>query len=58
MTLTLVFLGRAPKDHAVLRALNALIAALPASESPEFREEFDTASYLFICIVLKRKDTH
>jgi len=34
--------GRATKDHAVLRSLSALMASLPATESPGFREEFDT----------------
>ncbi|TDL28778.1 COP9 signalosome subunit 6 [Rickenella mellea] len=36
-----VIAGKAKKDHAALRALSALIASLPASENPEFREEFD-----------------
>ncbi|KIJ38418.1 hypothetical protein M422DRAFT_210832 [Sphaerobolus stellatus SS14] len=31
-----------PKDHAALRSLSALLASLPASDRPEFREEFDT----------------
>ncbi|KAF8514501.1 maintenance of mitochondrial structure and function-domain-containing protein [Gautieria morchelliformis] len=34
--------GKAPNDHATLRSLSALLASLPASEQPEFREEFDT----------------
>jgi COP9 signalosome complex subunit 6 len=34
--------GEARKDHGALRSLSALIASLPASESEEFREEFDT----------------
>ena len=34
--------GRAAKDHAALRSLSALMASLPATESPGFREEFDT----------------
>ncbi|KAI5119915.1 hypothetical protein M0805_000880 [Coniferiporia weirii] len=33
--------GTAPKDYAALRSLTALVASLPASEHPEFREEFD-----------------
>jgi len=37
-----VLQGRATKDHAVLRSLSALMASLPATESPGFREEFDT----------------
>jgi hypothetical protein len=37
-----MILGRAAKDHAVLRSLSALMASLPATESPGFREEFDT----------------
>ncbi|KAJ3490504.1 hypothetical protein NLI96_g1401 [Meripilus lineatus] len=40
--LTDVIAGQAQKDHATLRALNALIASLPASENKGFREEFDT----------------
>ncbi|KAJ7071509.1 maintenance of mitochondrial structure and function-domain-containing protein [Mycena amicta] len=34
--------GQAPKDHATLRALSALIASLPATENIAFREEFET----------------
>ncbi|KAJ8462444.1 hypothetical protein ONZ45_g5705 [Pleurotus djamor] len=34
--------GKAPKDHATLRALSALVASLPATENKGFREEFDT----------------
>jgi COP9 signalosome complex subunit 6 len=37
-----VVAGQAQKDHTALRALNALVASLPASESNEFREEFET----------------
>ncbi|EIM83487.1 COP9 signalosome subunit 6 [Stereum hirsutum FP-91666 SS1] len=37
-----VMAGQAPKDHATLRSLSALIASLPASENKGFREEFDT----------------
>ena len=37
--------GRATKDHAVLRSLSALMASLPATESPGFREEFDTVRF-------------
>jgi len=33
---------KAPKDHTTLRSLAALIASLPASESKEFRKEFET----------------
>jgi len=36
-----VLAGSSPKDHTALRSLSALIASLPASEHPEFREEFD-----------------
>ena len=38
--------GQATKDHAALRSLSALMASLPATESPGFREEFDTVSFL------------
>ncbi|CAE6525166.1 unnamed protein product [Rhizoctonia solani] len=34
--------GKAPKNHDVLRALAALVASLPASESSAFRDEFST----------------
>lgn len=34
--------GTAKRDQATLRSLSALIASLPASENPEFRQEFDT----------------
>jgi len=34
--------GTARKDHEILRPLSALVASLPASEHPAFREEFDT----------------
>lgn len=37
--------GRATKDHAVMRSLSALMASLPATESPGFREEFDTVTF-------------
>ncbi|KAF8343770.1 maintenance of mitochondrial structure and function-domain-containing protein [Cantharellus anzutake] len=37
-----VIAGSAKKDYDALRALNSLVASLPASEHPEFREEFDT----------------
>ncbi|KAI0067950.1 COP9 signalosome subunit 6 [Artomyces pyxidatus] len=37
-----VISGNAPKDHATLRSLTALIASLPASDNKGFREEFDT----------------
>ncbi|KAJ7462746.1 COP9 signalosome subunit 6 [Mycena galericulata] len=33
---------QAPKDHATLRSLAALIASLPATENNAFREEFET----------------
>ncbi|KAJ7899965.1 hypothetical protein B0H14DRAFT_2671666 [Mycena olivaceomarginata] len=33
---------QAPKDHATLRSLSALIASLPATENNAFREEFET----------------
>lgn len=36
--------GQAPKDQATLRALAALVASLPATESKPFRHEFDTVS--------------
>lgn len=41
----IVISGSATKDHATLRALSALLATLPASEDPKFREEFDTVRY-------------
>ncbi|OCB91169.1 hypothetical protein A7U60_g1577 [Sanghuangporus baumii] len=34
-------LGTSSVDHTALRSLSALIASLPASEHPGFREEFD-----------------
>ncbi len=34
--------GSAPKDHATIRSLAALLASLPASDSQGFREEFET----------------
>jgi hypothetical protein len=37
---------QAPKDHATLRALTALIASLPATENKAFREEFETVRCL------------
>ncbi|KAL1740778.1 maintenance of mitochondrial structure and function-domain-containing protein [Schizophyllum fasciatum] len=37
-----VISGTAKKDPAVLRALAALVSSLPATENPDFREEFDT----------------
>jgi len=37
-----VIAGTSPKDYPTLRALNALVASLPASENKHFREEFDT----------------
>lgn len=37
-----VIAGEAKPDHAVLRALSALVASLPASENLQFREEFET----------------
>ncbi|KAJ7655203.1 COP9 signalosome subunit 6 [Mycena polygramma] len=37
-----VVAGQAPKDHATLRSLSALIASLPATENSAFREEFET----------------
>lgn len=36
-----VIAGSAPKDHAALRSLSALLASLPAIDHPEFREEFN-----------------
>jgi COP9 signalosome complex subunit 6 len=45
-------IGSAKKDHVTLRALSALLASLPASESQSFREEFDTVRHkLYICTV-------
>jgi hypothetical protein len=38
---------QAPKDHATLRALTALIASLPATENKAFREEFETVHFSF-----------
>ncbi|KAF8591963.1 hypothetical protein K439DRAFT_1325671 [Ramaria rubella] len=40
--ITSVITGMAPKDHATLRSLSALLASLPAADQPAFREEFDT----------------
>ena len=34
--------GSAPKDHATIRSLAALVASLPASDSQGFRDEFET----------------
>ena len=34
-------IGSGQKDYDILRSLAALVASLPASESPEFQEEFD-----------------
>ncbi len=34
--------GSAPKDHATIRSLVALLASLPASDSQGFRDEFET----------------
>ena len=34
--------GQAPKDHATLRSLSALVASLPVTENVSFRDEFDT----------------
>jgi COP9 signalosome complex subunit 6 len=45
--LTCPFKDQAPKDHATLRALNALIASLPATENKAFREEFETVLHSF-----------
>lgn len=39
--------GKTPVDHTTLRSLSALIASLPASESQEFRQEFDTVRAVF-----------
>jgi len=36
-----VVAGTKLKDHNALRSLSALVASLPASELPEFRQEFD-----------------
>jgi len=36
-----VVAGSTPKDYTALRSLSALIASLPASEHPRFRDEFD-----------------
>ena len=43
-----VVAGSATKDYDTLRALTALVASLPASENPVFREEFDTVCVIFI----------
>ncbi|KAI9511796.1 COP9 signalosome subunit 6 [Russula earlei] len=37
-----VLSGSAPKDHATIRSLAALVASLPASDSKGFRDEFET----------------
>ncbi|KAH8120654.1 maintenance of mitochondrial structure and function-domain-containing protein [Phellopilus nigrolimitatus] len=36
-----VVAGTSPKDYTALRSLSALVASLPASEHPGFREEFN-----------------
>ncbi len=38
--------GSAPKDHATIRSLVALVASLPASDSQGFRDEFETVPIL------------
>ena len=49
-------IGTAKKDHTVLRSLSALIASLPASEHPGFREEFDKVSCIIVNHLLKLVD--
>jgi hypothetical protein len=44
--------GSAKKDYAALRALGALVASLPANESLEFREEFETVSRIWYLSLL------
>lgn len=34
--------GTAPKDQETLRMISALITSLPATDTPDFREEFMT----------------
>jgi len=36
-----VIAGHATRDHSALRSLSALMASLPATEKPGFRQEFD-----------------
>lgn len=38
--------GSAPKDHATIRSLAALVASLPASDNQGFRDEFETVPIL------------
>lgn len=49
MTSSSGFLGTASVDHTAFRSLSALLTSLPASDAPEFREEFDTVrpSHIF-----------
>ena len=45
-------IGTAKKDPATLRALAALVSSLPATENPDFREEFDTVRSLILQSVI------
>lgn len=45
--------GSAPKDHATIRSLAALVASLPASDSQGFRDEFETVR-AFVLLLLPR----
>ena len=40
--------GSAKKDYDILRSLGSLVASLPASEHPQFREEFNTVRTDFV----------
>lgn len=45
-------LGTAPVDYVALRSLSALVASLPATDNPAFREEFDQAcKHVAFCIL-------
>lgn len=52
------FAGQSPKDHTALRSLSALVASLPASEHPEFREEFDQVDTVSRIVCPEIEDTN
>lgn len=52
--MTDVVTGKAKQDHTSMRALSALIASLPASESQGFREEFDTVRFILSLMEYKQ----
>lgn len=49
--------GSAPKDHAMIRSLVALLASLPASDSQGFRDEFETVPTRQFKLVLGPTDS-